>query len=1010
MEYNKHTLSVYWMSYIRWRQKTWYICRAVFKGEMIKVTAGFKEDNTIEQMVIDVLKGNGWKYVNAESLPRSQSDIMVESMVRDALIRLNPAVAEEPSRADEIIYKLRAVILSVQPHNLVAQNEIFKRLLFEENSYPFGKDGRMIPVRFFGTLTRENLALNEYVVTNQWVYPQTEGGKRLDIVLLVNGFPIAVGELKTPVRSAITWLDAVMDIADYEKSIPQMFVTNVFNFATEGKCFRYGTIHMPANLWGPWHTTAHKTEGTLSDVKASLEDMITPEKVMDIFQFFTLFATDKKYTKYKIVCRYQQYEAANMIVNRVIAGYPKKGLIWHFQGSGKSLLMVFAAQKLRMLPELKNPTVVIVDDRIDLETQMTATFNASDVPNLTLAASKEELIQFFRGDMRKILITTIFKFGEVDSELNPRDNIIVMVDEAHRTQEGNLGGKMRTALPNAFFFGLTGTPINRVDRNTFATFGAEEDRSGYMSRYSFSDSIRDGATLPLHFEPVPVELHVSRDKLDQEFEAMSERAGLSTEQKAELSRRVNMRAIMYNPARIRKVCQHIVKHYSEKIAPNGYKGQVVVYDRECCLKYKEVLDELLGAESSTIVMDTNNDKGDRYKKYRRDRDQESKVLDSFRDPQSPLKLVIVTSKLLTGFDAPILQAMYLDKPMKDHTLLQAICRTNRTYDQGKTYGLIVDYIGIFDDVAKALDFDEKSMRRIITNIDEVKRHFPELLRKCLARFPGVDRTAEGWEGLMAAQECLPTNKERDEFAADYRVLNRAWDALSPDIFLKPYQPDYQWLSRVYESVRPADGRGGLIWAALGAKTIELIHQNISVSGISEDMDILSMDADLIDDFLEKQKDIRKATKKVEISLVAKILAHSRDPKFIALGEKLERLREQHEQGLVTSIEFLKQLLELAREAAKAEKEVVPAEEIDRGKAALTELFNGVKNRETPVIVERIVADIDSIVKVVRFDGWQNTSEGQREVKKSLRDVVWKQYKIRDQEIFDRAYQYIAQYY
>ena len=974
------------------------------------MAAAFQEDNTTERMLIDALKSVGWTYVEAEQLPRTYSDVMVEPMVRDALIRLNPCVAEEPSRADEIIYKLRAVILSVQPHNLVSQNETFKRLIFEENSYPFGEDGRMVPVRFFGTVTKENLALNEYVVTDQWIYPRREGGKRFDIVLLVNGFPVAIGEAKSPVRAAVTWFDGATDIADYEKSVPQMFVPNAFNFATEGKYYRYGAIRMPVNLWGPWHTDAHKSEGALADVKVSAEDMLTPENVMDILQFFTLFATDKKYRKYKIICRYQQFEGANMIVRRVIAGYPKKGLIWHFQGSGKSLLMVFAAQKLRMLPELKNPTVVIVDDRIDLETQITATFNASDIPNLTAASSKEELTAFFRSDTRKILITTIFKFGEVDGELNDRSNIIVMADEAHRTQEGNLGAKMRIALPNAFFFGLTGTPINRTDRNTFATFGAEEDRSGYMSRYSFSDSIRDGATLPLHFEPVPVELRVSKEKLNQEFEAMTAEAGLSAEDSAELSRRVNMRAIMYNPERIRKVCEHIAKHYNERIRPNGYKGQVVVYDRECCLMYKAELDKLLGADATTIVMDTNNDKGDRYKAYRRDRDGEGRILDVFRDAQSPLKLVIVTSKLLTGFDAPVLQAMYLDKPMKDHTLLQAICRTNRTYDEGKTYGLIVDYIGIFDNVARALDFDEKSMRRVITNIGEVKREFPELLRKCLQYFPGVDRTLEGWEGLMAAQERLPTNREKDAFAADYRILNRVWNAISPDVFLKPYETDYKWLSLVYESVKPADGRGRLLWAALGAKTMELVHQNIAVGDAVEDTDILAMDADLIDGFLEQRKDLKKTVKKVEIRLVAKILAHTSDPRFVKLGEKLEELRERHEQGLLTSIEFLKRLLDLAREAAEAEKTVVPPEEIDKGKAALTELFNGVKNAETPVIVERIVADIDRIVKAVRFEGWQNTSAGQREVRKVLRNVIWNQYKIRDNEVFSKAYRYIEQYY
>ena len=968
----------------------------------------FNEDNTIEKMVISTLTKNGWNFISADDLPRDLSDVMVEPMVKEALIRLNPEIAEEPSRADEVIYKLRAIILSVQHHNLITQNELFQRMIFEENSYPFGKNGRMIPIRFFGTMKKEDLVLNEYVVTNQWIYPQAEGGKRLDIVLLVNGFPISIGELKTPVRNAITWLDAASDISSYEKSIPQMFVTNVFNFATEGRCYRYGSVGMPVNMWGPWHTPNHKSEGSLADVKVSIADMITPEKVMDIFQFFTLFATDKKHVKYKIICRYQQYEGANLIVQRVIAGYPKQGLIWHFQGSGKSLLMVFAAQKIRMIPELKNPTVVIVDDRLDLETQITATFNASDIPNLVSLATKEEVENFFKQDIRKIAITTIFRFGDVEDVLNLRDNIIIMVDEAHRTQEGDLGERMRAALPNAFFFGLTGTPINRIDKNTFRTFGATEDKSGYLSRYTFSDSIRDNATLPLNFEPVPVELHVDKDKIDTEFDALTET--LSDADRAELSKRVNMKAIMYDPKRIRKVCEHIVKHYKEKIEPNGYKGQIVVYDRECCLKYKEELDKLLPHEATTIVMDTNNDKEDRYRKFRRSRDEEARVLDQFRDKNNPLKLVIVTSKLLTGFDAPILQAMYLDKPMKDHNLLQAICRTNRTFDEGKTHGLIVDYIGIFDNVAKALDFDEASMKKVITNIEEVKKQVPALLRKCLSYFMGVDRTVVGWEGLLAAQECIPTNKDKDAFAADYRVLNRAWDALSPDPFLDKYKFDYVWLTKVYESVKPTDNRGALVWAALGAKTMELVHSNIEVGRVHDDMDILTLDADLIDEFIRKQKDVKKTTMKVEIDLVAKIREHSNDPKFIKLGEKLEELRERHEQGLINSIEFLKLLLELAKEAAQAEKEVVPGEEIDRGKAALTELFKGAKNDKTPIIVERIVADIDDIVKIVRFDGWQRTTTGKNEVKKALRSVIWIKYKIKDKEVFDKAYSYIEQYY
>ena len=485
---------------------------------------------------------------------------------------------------------------------------------------------------------------------------------------------------------------------------------------------------------------------------------------------------------------------------------------------------------------------------------------------------------------------------------------------------------------------------------------------------------------------------------------------LTEEDKAELSKRVNMKAIMYDRERIKKVCEHIAKHYREKIEPNGYKGQVVVYDRDCCLMYKEELDKLLGSEATTIVMDTNNDKADKYKVYRRDRDEEAKLLDYYRDPKTPLKLVIVTAKLLTGFDAPILQVMYLDKPMKDHNLLQAICRTNRTYDSGKTFGLIVDYIGIFDNVANALNFDEEGMRKVITNIDEVKNKMPQLVEDCMDYFAGIDKTKDDWEVLLEAQERLPNDKTKDRFAAYFRALSRAWEALSPDPCLTKYREDYKWLAKVYESVKPTDNRGALVWAAFGAKTMELVLQNITVGDAEEPDEIITMDADLIDEFITSQKDIKKATMKVEINLVAMIQKHSKDPKYIELGEKLEKLRDQHKQGLIGSVEFLKMLLALAREAARAERTVVPAEEIDRGKAALTELFNGVRNEKTPIIVERIVNDIDGIVKIVRFDGWQNTTEGQKEVKKALRSIIWIKYKLKNQEIFDKAYSYIEQYY
>lgn len=968
--------------------------------------ATFSEQH-VEDMVIKAIESNGWNYIPASDLPRADSEVLVEPYLRDALIRLNPCIAETPSHADTVIYKLRALISTVRPHDLVTQNERFKKLIFEENSFPFDKDGRSISIRFFDY---DNPANNHFVVTNQWVYPQANGGKRLDIVLLINGFPVGIGEMKTPVRPAISWMDGAGDILNYEKSIPQMFVTNIFNFATEGKCFRYGSIGAPVTLWGPWYADIPHEEGDLSKVQASVISMTRKEVILDLFRYFTLFSTDKRNRKIKIVCRYQQYEGANLIVNRVKAGYPKKGLIWHFQGSGKSLLMVFAAQKLRMMKELNAPTVLIVNDRIDLAGQIFGTFSMADVPNLVPAETNDELINLLRTDTRKVIITKIFEFARVEEALNLRDNIIVMVDEAHRTQEGDLGAKMRLALPNAFFFGLTGTPINRLDKNTFATFGATEDRTGYMSRYSFADSVSDRATLPLHFEPVPVKLKVDQTAIDEAFKQMADEVGLTEDERSKVAQRVRMAAIMKDPERIHAVCEHIAEHFMTKINPNGFKAQVVCYDRECCVLYKKELDKLLGETASTIVMDTNNDKADEYKKWRRTRDEEAKVLDDFRDPANPLQIVIVTSKLLTGFDAPILQAMYLDKPMKDHALLQAICRTNRVYGQDKTYGLIVDYVGIFDDVAKALAFDADAVEKIITNIDGVKSKVPQLVAGCLSFFPGVDRTSDDWEALVAAQDCIPTDKDRDAFGAQYRVLNRVWNSLSPDDCLTPFKVDYRWLSKVYDSVRPVDERGKLIWAALGSKTLQLVHENISVEEVAKDEIVLEMDAAIIERFIAGNTTQDKRRRKVELDLAAIIRKHPNDARFIELGKRMEKLREEHEAGLMTSIAFLKALLEMAKDAARMEREVVPENEIDKAKAMLTKLFQTVRVATTPVIVERIVNDIDSIVRIVRFPGWKDSPSGRREVSKNLRDVIMVRYRIKDTEVFAKAYSYVEQYY
>lgn len=994
----------------------------------------FNESNTVEAYVRDLLagpikavatnsvqepkasydpspKGIGWRYAAPAEVPRQIQEVLVEPWLREALIRLNPEIAAQPDRADEVLYKLRAIVLSVRSDGLIRANEEMTAWMRGERSMPFGSNNEHVPVRL---IDLDDLSQNQYIVTQQFIYRAGPTERRADLVLLVNGLPLVLIEAKTPVKKCISWVDGAVQVHDdYEKFVPELFVCNVFSVATEGKAYHYGSIGLPVKDWGPWHLDGNGNDGQhhpLKSLKLSAESMLRPHVVLDILGSFALFATNKKKQRIKLICRYQQFEAANKIVERVLAGYPRKGLIWHFQGSGKSLLMVFAAQKLRMHSGLKNPTVLIVVDRIDLDSQITGTFTGADIPNLEKADTREKLQQLLAQDVRKIIITTIFKFGEATGSLNDRSNIIALVDEAHRTQEGDLGRKMREALPNAFLFGLTGTPINRADRNTFYAFGADEDEKGYMSRYGFEESIRDGATLKLHFEPRLIDLHIDKAALDAAYKDLT--GGLSDLDKDSLAKTAaKMAVLVKTPERIRKVCEDIVEHFQTKVEPNGFKGQIVTFDRESCLLFKTELDKLLPPEATDIVMSVQaSDKKEHpeYAPYDRSRDEEERLLDRFRDPADPLKLIIVTAKLLTGFDAPILQAMYLDKPLRDHTLLQAICRVNRTYSEQKTHGLIVDYLGIFDDVAAALEFDDQSVKQVVSNIQELKDKLPEAMQKCLAFFAGCDRSVQGYEGLIAAQQCLPNNEMRDNFAAEYSVLNKIWEALSPDNVLGPFEKDYKWLSQVYQSVQPSSGHGKLIWHSLGAKTIELIHQNVHVDAVRDDLDTLVLDADLLEAVLSNP-DPKKA-KEIEIKLRRRLRGHGGNPKFKKLSERLDALKDRFESGQINSVEFLKQLLEIAKETLQAEKEVPPEEDEDRGKAALTELFNEVKTSETPIIVERVVTDIDEIVRLVRFPGWQGTQAGEREVKKALRKALFK-YKLHaDEELFEKAYSYIRQYY
>ncbi|MBA6328134.1 HsdR family type I site-specific deoxyribonuclease [Colwellia sp. MB02u-6] len=995
---------------------------------------GFTELNSVEHYIIQQMSGVNlnslpegnqvkdphgqyaldsemqWKFQSAEQLGRGVNEVLVESVLVKALVRLNPEIETNPHLADEVIHKLRAILISVNQVGLVKANEEFFAWMTGEKTMPFGENNRHVPVNLidFDDLTR-----NDYVVTNQFRIHHRET-KIPDVVLMINGIPVVVGEAKTPIRPSVSWLDGAHEVHSiYENAVPQLFVPNILSFATEGKELFYGAIRCPLEFWAPWRIEEGDNQISkalgLAEIGKELTDLLSPARLLDIMRSFSLFTTNKKKQRIKVIPRFQQYEGANKIVQRVIEGKIKKGLIWHFQGSGKSLLMVFAAQKLRRAAALKSPTVIVLVDRTDLDTQISGTFNAADVANVESTDSIKELQQMLERDTRKIIISTIFKFRDAKPNMNLRDNIIVLVDEAHRTQEGDLGRQMRAALPNAFLFGLTGTPVNKADKNTFWAFGAEEDKGGYMSRYTFHDSIRDEATLPLHFEPRLVDVHVDKAALDTAFAEFKESAALSDEEADALNQKsAKMAAFLKAPERVGKIVEDIAIHFMDKVEPHGFKAMIVTPDRHACVQYKEELDKHFPESASKVVISTTaNDDFDFKQKWGVDKSQQEKLVDEFNDAQSELKFLIVTAKLLTGFDAPILQTMYLDKSIKDHTLLQAICRTNRLYPK-KTFGCIVDYFGVFDDAAKALEFDEESVKQVISNLSALREKLPQAMQDALTHFVDVDRKLEGFEGLEAAQNAIANNEKKDAFALDFKYLAKLWESLSPDPILDPYNGDYKWLAQVYESVKPAsDNIGKLLWLALGAQTMQLIHDNIHVGEV-HNLEEFVLDADVIENIFNNP-DPRKI-KQLEKELAKRFKDRGDLPAFKSLSERLEALRDKAEKGLIASIDFVKELCKIAKETVQAEK-VLDAERQEKTpKSALTDLFLELKDDQTPAVVERIVADIDAIVRVVRFPGWQTTTGGEREVQKSLRKALLK-YKLHtDQVLFDRAYGYIKEYY
>ena len=553
---------------------------------------------------------------------------------------------------------------------------------------------------------------------------------------------------------------------------------------------------------------------------------------------------------------------------------------------------------------------------------------ALGLENVAHADRIRELVRLLKADYRGIIVSTIQKFRDMPANVNARGNIYVLIDEAHRTTGGDLGNFLMAGLPNATYIGFTGTPIDKTayGKGTFKTFGVD-DPQGYLHKYSIAESIQDGTTLPLFYAVAPNEMLVPAELMEREFLSLAETEGIADIEELNkiLDRAVNLKNFLKGDARVDKVARAVAEHYRENVEPLGYKAFLVAVDRPACAKYKRALDQYLPPEYSAVVYTGNHNDPPELKAHHLDPKKEREIRRNFARFGELPKILIVTQKLLTGFDAPILYAMYLDKPMRDHTLLQAIARVNRPYENEaeemvKPHGFVLDFVGIFDKLEKALAFDSNEVNAIVKDIALLKILFKNMMGQkappylALLQYNFDDRDVDG---LI---EHFRDKERRKAFFKEYKEIEMLYEIISPDAFLRPYLDDYATLSAIYDVVRKAYARKVYVDRAFLRKTSELVQQHIGTKYVQPVNEFLEINEATVEYIVNQQGG--DGTKVINLIKSIEKMAEeeSQDPFLIALAERAKAVQESFEDRQVSTQEALQELLDAIEKDEQRKKE------------------------------------------------------------------------------------------
>jgi type I restriction enzyme, R subunit len=911
-----------------------------------------KEKQAVQDKCVQYLAGLSWQPVSEHEMKELRTGRMAEPLVEpllvDALRKLNDISEQE---ALQVVDRLRRI----------TDSESFLKALRDGLNMQLDSEKESDDIMI---VDWRNPSRNTYVATAEF---ELKTGAirepRLDVVCLVNGIPLGVIETKSPKDS---WKKAARDFKTYWDDAPELERFVGVCVATNGWLFRVAASGARKTAqFAEWKDTwPHPTpvDGDDRELEVGLLGVLEPHNLVDISANFIVFENRENGTSKKLA-RYQQFRGANKVVNRVLNEPHDRGIVWHTQGSGKSLTMVFAARKLGNIG-LERPTILIVIDRVDLDDQINETFTSVSFEGFERAGSRRALHEMLAGDQRGVIITTVQKFDESMESLADRENVIVLVDEAHRSQEGEFGIRMRAAMPKASLFAFTGTPIENDDRSTRKAFSPVIEGSdgkpqyeNYLDIYTPKEAVEDGATVEVRYTPRLAEIaHFTGDDLDKSFEAFAE--DLTEEEREKLkSDAARLAVIAHGDARVAAIAADAKEFLETKTVPQGFKAQFVAIDREACVQYAEEFLKLGLKREEIAVIFTANPKrdDDRYRRWYAseqwkylsehvDEDEQlvmadedadeftlneakakKKVIAAFKNEKNPLKLLIVCDMLLTGFDAPVEQVMFLDKPLRGAKLLQAIMRTNRPAP-GKDRGIVVDYWGVFEKLQEAFDeFNPDEVDLAVLDLQDLAARFPQQLAEALAMVAGLPQNIDEYEQMMwLRKRFVDSPEDAEEFEQRFQTVESSFESLMPDPMLTTHLADYHRLVALRAMWRHAarldEDADDFDLQDYRPQTHQLVRDAVSVERLRRDLPVYRIDGSYLVRLDAAPGSPEEKAAEIETAIEFEIKQRGEDDVIArSLAQRLEKLRLKKEAADSDMLSLLDEFKRLARDWA-AEKE------------------------------------------------------------------------------------------